>query len=143
MPRVGLVGHILWPLACAGEGLWTGVLSLSQMALSSHCWSLGFEGSAGHRCRAHCSFPLQESCARVLLFRGASKEIRNYNSQTAFQVRQRAPAEPPRARRAQHLAERTPVQGVCSDTGLVAGVGKRTHGTCGKGCGDGILVSAS
>lgn len=30
----------------------------------------------------------QESCARVLLFRGASKEIRNYNSQTAFQVRQ-------------------------------------------------------
>ncbi|RMB90207.1 hypothetical protein DUI87_33343 [Hirundo rustica rustica] len=28
----------------------------------------------------------KESCARVLLFRGASKEIRNYNSQTAFQV---------------------------------------------------------
>lgn len=30
---------------------------------------------------------LQESCARVLLFRGANKDIRNYNSQTAFQVR--------------------------------------------------------
>lgn len=31
-------------------------------------------------------FP-QESCARVLLFRGANKDVRNYNSQTAFQVR--------------------------------------------------------
>lgn len=29
----------------------------------------------------------QESCARVLLFRGTNKEIKNYNSQTAFQVR--------------------------------------------------------
>lgn len=28
----------------------------------------------------------QESCARVLLFRGANKDVRNYNSQTAFQV---------------------------------------------------------
>ncbi|KAJ8373883.1 hypothetical protein SKAU_G00044630 [Synaphobranchus kaupii] len=27
-----------------------------------------------------------DSCARVLLFRGANKEIKNYNSQTAFQV---------------------------------------------------------
>jgi len=39
----------------------------------------------------------QESCARVLLFRGASKEIRNYNSQTAFQVRRRAPGPVPPA----------------------------------------------
>ncbi|XP_012590523.1 PREDICTED: SH3 and multiple ankyrin repeat domains protein 3, partial [Condylura cristata] len=30
--------------------------------------------------------PHQESCARVLLFRGANKDVRNYNSQTAFQV---------------------------------------------------------
>lgn len=30
----------------------------------------------------------QESCARVLLFRGANKDVRNYNSQTAFQVRE-------------------------------------------------------
>lgn len=34
----------------------------------------------------------QESCARVLLFRGANKDVRNYNSQTAFQVQ----AEPGR-----------------------------------------------
>lgn len=33
--------------------------------------------------RPHCQ---QESCARVLLFRGANKDVRNYNSQTAFQV---------------------------------------------------------
>lgn len=38
------------------------------------------------------SDPPQESCARVLLFRGASKEVRNYNSQTAFQVQQGVPA---------------------------------------------------
>lgn len=30
----------------------------------------------------------QESCARVLLFRGANKDVRNYNSQTAFQVQE-------------------------------------------------------
>ncbi|KAF1386609.1 hypothetical protein PFLUV_G00096630 [Perca fluviatilis] len=30
----------------------------------------------------HCT----DSCARVILFRGANKEIKNYNSQTAFQV---------------------------------------------------------
>lgn len=29
---------------------------------------------------------IQDSCARVILFRGANKEIKNYNSQTAFQV---------------------------------------------------------
>lgn len=32
------------------------------------------------------SVVIQDSCARVLLFRGANKEIKNYNSQTAFQV---------------------------------------------------------
>lgn len=35
----------------------------------------------------HLSAVIQDSCARVLLFRGANKEIKNYNSQTAFQVR--------------------------------------------------------
>lgn len=30
---------------------------------------------------------LQDSCARVLLFRGANKDIKNYNNQTAFQVK--------------------------------------------------------
>lgn len=32
------------------------------------------------------SVVIQDSCARVLLFRGANKEMKNYNSQTAFQV---------------------------------------------------------
>lgn len=35
-------------------------------------------------------FRLQDSCARVLLFRGGNKELKNYNSQTPFQVK-RAP----------------------------------------------------
>ncbi|CAJ0930495.1 unnamed protein product [Ranitomeya imitator] len=35
---------------------------------------------------AAASLSVTESCARVLLFRGASKEIRNFNNQTAFQV---------------------------------------------------------
>lgn len=29
---------------------------------------------------------VQDSCARVLLFRGGDKELKNYNSQTPFQV---------------------------------------------------------
>jgi len=37
---------------------------------------------------------LQDSCTRVLLFRGANKEIKNYNSQTAFQVRAQDPWVP-------------------------------------------------
>ena len=32
-------------------------------------------------------FYLQESCARMLLFRGADKECLNYAGQTAYQVR--------------------------------------------------------
>lgn len=31
-------------------------------------------------------FPLQEACARVLLFRGADRSILNYSNQTAYQV---------------------------------------------------------
>lgn len=37
---------------------------------------------------------LQDSCTRVLLFRGVNKEIKNYNSQTAFQVRAQDPWVP-------------------------------------------------
>jgi len=65
----------------------------------------------------------QESCARVLLFRGASKEIRNYNSQTAFQVRRRAPGPVPPAELLGGLARAAlwtepSVQDVCADTGV-------------------------
>ena len=37
--------------------------------------------------RCVCHGPPQDSCARVLLFRGAHKDIKNYNNQTAFQVK--------------------------------------------------------
>ncbi|XP_033367535.1 uncharacterized protein LOC107199023 [Parus major] len=44
------------------------------------------QNASGNTALHLCALYNQESCARVLLFRGASKEIRNYNSQTAFQV---------------------------------------------------------
>lgn len=49
-------------------------------------------GRAGHMSDTLTAFTwlvsvLQDSCARVLLFRGANKDIKNYNNQTAFQVR--------------------------------------------------------
>ncbi|XP_041576596.2 SH3 and multiple ankyrin repeat domains protein 3 isoform X5 [Taeniopygia guttata] len=44
------------------------------------------QNASGNTALHICALYNQESCARVLLFRGASKEIRNYNSQTAFQV---------------------------------------------------------
>lgn len=34
----------------------------------------------------HFLFLLQDNCARVLLVRGANKEVKNYNSQSPFQV---------------------------------------------------------
>lgn len=37
--------------------------------------------------------PTQDSCARVLLFRGGNKELKNYNSQTPFQVGRRGGAK--------------------------------------------------
>ncbi|TKS90440.1 SH3 and multiple ankyrin repeat domains protein 3 [Collichthys lucidus] len=36
-----------------------------------------------------------DSCARVLLFRGANKDIKNYNNQTAFQVKQQQKLQQP------------------------------------------------
>lgn len=44
-------------------------------------WHLKFQAK-----HINLSVVIQDSCARVLLFRGANKEIKNYNSQTAFQV---------------------------------------------------------
>ncbi|EMP29386.1 SH3 and multiple ankyrin repeat domains protein 3 [Chelonia mydas] len=61
----------------AGEGT-----SVQQLEKSVNVSGDGTEILQGHLHEAL----LEESCARVLLFRGASKEIRNYNSQTAFQA---------------------------------------------------------
>ncbi|MEQ2291524.1 hypothetical protein AMECASPLE_014181 [Ameca splendens] len=44
------------------------------------------QNASGNTALHVCALYNQDSCARVLLFRGANKEIKNYNSQTAFQV---------------------------------------------------------
>lgn len=54
--------------------------------------SMCFQRALSEQCPCHCFtrflyFYLQDSCARVLLFRGGNKELKNYNSQTPFQVR--------------------------------------------------------
>lgn len=40
-----------------------------------------------HHSQAVFFFNLQDSCARVLLFRDGNKELKNFNSQTPFQVK--------------------------------------------------------
>lgn len=71
-----------------GKGIKLSVVSVvsSSVRVSGVCVSK----EAERRDQTHCVFSLlavvQDSCARVLLFRGANKEIKNYNSQTAFQV---------------------------------------------------------
>ncbi|XP_019407088.1 PREDICTED: SH3 and multiple ankyrin repeat domains protein 2 isoform X3 [Crocodylus porosus] len=47
---------------------------------------MGAQNASGNTALHICALYNQESCARVLLFRGANKEIKNYNSQSPFQV---------------------------------------------------------
>ncbi|CAL8324399.1 unnamed protein product [Lota lota] len=44
------------------------------------------QNASGNTALHLCALYNQDSCARVLLFRGAHKDIKNYNNQTAFQV---------------------------------------------------------
>ncbi|KAM6954631.1 SH3 and multiple ankyrin repeat domains protein 3 isoform 2-T2 [Aplochiton taeniatus] len=44
------------------------------------------QNASGNTALHLCALYNQDGCARVLLFRGANKDIKNYNSQTAFQV---------------------------------------------------------
>ncbi|XP_068611121.1 SH3 and multiple ankyrin repeat domains protein 3 [Brachionichthys hirsutus] len=44
------------------------------------------QNASGNTALHLCGLYNQDSCARVLLFRGANKDVKNYNSQTAFQV---------------------------------------------------------
>ncbi|XP_061617276.1 SH3 and multiple ankyrin repeat domains protein 3 isoform X1 [Phyllopteryx taeniolatus] len=44
------------------------------------------QNASGNTALHLCALYNQDSCARVLLFRGANKDIKNYNNQTAFQV---------------------------------------------------------
>nr|XP_045008579.1 SH3 and multiple ankyrin repeat domains protein 2 isoform X3 [Jaculus jaculus] len=47
---------------------------------------MGAQNASGNTALHICALYNQESCARVLLFRGGDKELKNYNSQTPFQV---------------------------------------------------------
>ncbi|KAM5138802.1 SH3 and multiple ankyrin repeat domains protein 2 isoform 1-T1 [Mantella aurantiaca] len=48
--------------------------------------NMGAQNASGNTALHICALYNQDSCARVLLFRGANKEIKNYNSQSPFQV---------------------------------------------------------
>ncbi|XP_067413625.1 SH3 and multiple ankyrin repeat domains protein 2 [Emydura macquarii macquarii] len=47
---------------------------------------MGAQNASGNTALHICALYNQDSCARVLLFRGANKELKNYNSQSPFQV---------------------------------------------------------
>uniref|UniRef100_A0A3B4AUN8 Uncharacterized protein n=1 Tax=Periophthalmus magnuspinnatus TaxID=409849 RepID=A0A3B4AUN8_9GOBI len=47
---------------------------------------MGSQNASGNTALHLCALYNQDSCARVLLFRGANKDVKNYNNQTAFQV---------------------------------------------------------
>uniref|UniRef100_A0A8C3THX6 SH3 and multiple ankyrin repeat domains 2 n=1 Tax=Chelydra serpentina TaxID=8475 RepID=A0A8C3THX6_CHESE len=47
---------------------------------------MGAQNASGNTALHICALYNQDSCARVLLFRGANKELKNYNSQSSFQV---------------------------------------------------------
>ncbi|XP_007947517.1 SH3 and multiple ankyrin repeat domains protein 2 [Orycteropus afer afer] len=47
---------------------------------------MGAQNASGNTALHICALYNQDSCARVLLFRGGNKEFKNYNSQTPFQV---------------------------------------------------------
>uniref|UniRef100_A0AAV2KU70 SH3 and multiple ankyrin repeat domains protein 3 n=1 Tax=Knipowitschia caucasica TaxID=637954 RepID=A0AAV2KU70_KNICA len=101
-------------VGCVDENGWQEIHQISK--LSSTCCRLGYGPCSpgrsafmgGHECTRRVQVDVfrygssavqlclppnsaafveyHDSCARVLLFRGANKEIKNYNSQTAFQV---------------------------------------------------------
>ncbi|KAM4617556.1 SH3 and multiple ankyrin repeat domains protein 2 isoform 2-T2 [Discoglossus pictus] len=47
---------------------------------------MGAQNASGNTALHICALYNQDSCTRVLLFRGANKEIKNFNSQSPFQV---------------------------------------------------------
>lgn len=47
---------------------------------------MGAQNASGNTALHICALYNQDSCAKVLLFRGGDKELKNYNSQTPFQV---------------------------------------------------------
>uniref|UniRef100_A0A8D0CMD0 SH3 and multiple ankyrin repeat domains 3 n=1 Tax=Scleropages formosus TaxID=113540 RepID=A0A8D0CMD0_SCLFO len=81
-------------IGCVDENGWQEIHQACRHGHVQHLEHLLFYGAdmsaqnaSGNTALHICALYNQDSCARVLLFRGANKEIKNYNNQTAFQVR--------------------------------------------------------
>ncbi|NWR83218.1 SHAN2 protein, partial [Furnarius figulus] len=80
-------------VSCRDENGWQEIHQACRYGHVQHLEHLLFYGAdmcaqnaSGNTALHICALYNQESCARVLLFRGANKEIKNYNSQSPFQV---------------------------------------------------------
>ncbi|KAM6961408.1 SH3 and multiple ankyrin repeat domains protein 3 [Aplochiton taeniatus] len=80
-------------VGCVDENGWQEIHQACRHGHVQHLEHLLFYGAdmssqnaSGNTALHVCALYNQDSCARVLLFRGGNKEIKNYNSQTAFQV---------------------------------------------------------
>ncbi|NWR54462.1 SHAN2 protein, partial [Bucorvus abyssinicus] len=80
-------------VGCKDENGWQEIHQACRYGHVQHLEHLLFYGAdmcaqnaSGNTALHICALYNQESCARVLLFRGANKEIKNYNSQSPFQV---------------------------------------------------------
>ncbi|XP_072322858.1 SH3 and multiple ankyrin repeat domains protein 2-like isoform X2 [Scyliorhinus torazame] len=80
-------------IGCKDENGWQEIHQACRYGYVQHLEHLLFYGAdmgaqnaSGNAALHVCALYNQDSCARVLLFRGANKEIKNYNSQTPFQV---------------------------------------------------------
>ncbi|XP_058518672.1 SH3 and multiple ankyrin repeat domains protein 2 isoform X2 [Ochotona princeps] len=80
-------------VCCKDENGWHEVHQACRYGHVQHLEHLLFYGAdmsaqnaSGNTALHICALYNQDSCARVLLFRGGNKELKNYNSQTPFQV---------------------------------------------------------
>ncbi|XP_071664890.1 SH3 and multiple ankyrin repeat domains protein 2 isoform X1 [Patagioenas fasciata] len=80
-------------VSCKDENGWQEIHQACRYGHVQHLEHLLFYGAdmcaqnaSGNTALHICALYNQESCARVLLFRGANKEMKNYNSQSPFQV---------------------------------------------------------
>uniref|UniRef100_A0A667HFB1 SH3 and multiple ankyrin repeat domains 2 n=1 Tax=Lynx canadensis TaxID=61383 RepID=A0A667HFB1_LYNCA len=86
-----LHGHAA--VCCRDENGWHEIHQACRYGHVQHLEQLLFYGAdmaaqnaSGNTALHICALYNQDSCARVLLFRGGNKELKNYNSQTPFQV---------------------------------------------------------
>ncbi|XP_045342216.1 SH3 and multiple ankyrin repeat domains protein 2 isoform X7 [Leopardus geoffroyi] len=80
-------------VCCRDENGWHEIHQACRYGHVQHLEHLLFYGAdmaaqnaSGNTALHICALYNQDSCARVLLFRGGNKELKNYNSQTPFQV---------------------------------------------------------